>query len=132
MTTTQANILFRHLRGLAAATEQRGQSDWQLLERFVATHDEAAFETLVRRLGPMVLGVCRRLLGDVHDAEDAFQAAFLVLAQKASAVGKRGSVGGFLYRVAYNLALKAKRSAKARRRERRTSDRSSVDPLTEL
>jgi RNA polymerase sigma factor (sigma-70 family) len=132
MTTTQANLLSRHLRRLTAAAEQGGQPDRQLLERFAAAHDEAAFEALVRRHGPMVLGVCRRLLGDVHDAEDAFQAAFLVLAQKAGAVGKRGSVGGFLYRVAYNLALKAKASAAAWRRERSTGDRSFVDPLTEL
>jgi RNA polymerase sigma factor (sigma-70 family) len=132
MATTRANVLFRHLRGPAAAAERGGQPDRQLLERFAAAHDEAAFEALVRRHGPMVLGTVRRLLGNVHDAEDAFQAAFLVLAQKAGAVGKRGSVGGFLYRVAYNLALKAKASAAARRCERSTGDRPSVGPLTEL
>jgi RNA polymerase sigma factor (sigma-70 family) len=132
MTTPQADILSRHLRGLAAAAEQDRQPDQQLLERFAASHDDAAFEALVGRHGPMVLGVCRRLLGDVHEAEDAFQAAFLVLAREAGAVGKRGSVGGFMYRVAYNLALKAKASAAARQRERSTGARSSADPLTEL
>src|SRR5580704_12270545 len=82
-----------------------GLTDGQLLARFVAGRDETAFATLLQRHGPMVLGVCRRVLGHVHDAEDAFQATFLVLARKASAVVKRESVGAFLYGVAYRTAL---------------------------
>jgi RNA polymerase sigma factor (sigma-70 family) len=98
---------------------QAGDSatDGQLLGRFVATRDEAAFAALVRRHGPMVLGVCRRILHDVHDAEDAFQATFLVLARKAASVVRRDSVGCYLYRVAYRTALEA-RAANARRRAR--------------
>jgi RNA polymerase sigma factor (sigma-70 family) len=94
-----------------------GQTDAQLLARFVATRDETAFAALVRRHGPMVLGVCRRVLGHFHDAEDAFQATFLVLARKAASVLRRDSVSCYLHGVAYHTALRAG-SAIARRRKR--------------
>src|SRR5260370_10555968 len=94
-----------------------GLTDDQLLARFVAARDEASFAALLRRHGPMVLGVCRRVVRDAHDAEDAFQATFLILARKAAAVVKRDSVGSYLYAVAYHTALEAAR-ANARRRGR--------------
>ncbi|HEY7153148.1 MAG TPA: sigma factor, partial [Gemmataceae bacterium] len=97
-------------------------TDGQLLARFVAARDEASFAALVRRHGPMVLGVCRRLLRHAQDAEDCFQATFLVLARKASAV-KRESVGSWLYAVAYRTALEARAvNARRRRRERQVED----------
>jgi RNA polymerase sigma factor (sigma-70 family) len=90
------------------------EGDGQLLARFVACRDEAAFAALVRRHGPMVLGVCRRVLRHPQDAEDAFQATFLILARKAASVLKREAVGSWLYAVAYRTARDA-RDSRARR-----------------
>src|SRR5207302_8840976 len=84
------------LRG-AALREEGAPTDGQLLEAFVARGDGPAFEALVRRHAPMVLGVCRRVAGHAHDADDAFQATFLVLVRKASAVVPRDLVGNWLY-----------------------------------
>jgi RNA polymerase sigma factor (sigma-70 family) len=98
-------------------------TDGELLGAFVEQHDEAAFEALVRRHGAMVLGVCRRILGDVHDAEDAFQASFLVLARRAAAISQRELVGNWLYGVASRTALELKsRTARRRSREKQVMD----------
>ena len=83
-------------------------SDRQLLERFVNLKDEAAFETIVWRYGRMILGTCRRILHDHHDAEDAFQATFLVLFHKAASINRRDSLSSWLFKVAYRVALKAR------------------------
>src|SRR5205807_1507810 len=82
-----------HIRGLVVAQDTAGSADSVLLERFLTGRDEAAFEALVRRHGPMVLGVCRRILPNPHDAEDAFQATFLVLVRKAASIAKRELLG---------------------------------------
>jgi DNA-directed RNA polymerase specialized sigma24 family protein len=98
-------------------------TDGQLLECFVTRQDEAAFEALVRRHGPMVLGVCQRVVGNVHDAEDAFQATFLVLVRKAKTVVPREFVGNWLYGVAYRTALKARAGAARRHaKEKQVTD----------
>ncbi len=93
-----------------------GLSDLRLLERYVAARDESAFEALVVRHGPMVLSVCRRVLVDPNDADDAFQAAFLLLARKARSIRDERSVGGWLHRVAWRIAVQLRADA-ARRRE---------------
>ncbi|MGH7991846.1 MAG: RNA polymerase sigma factor, partial [Limisphaerales bacterium] len=80
-----SNVL-SHLRGILARPGAEEHTDGQLLERFLSRRDECAFEMLMRRHGPMVLGVCRRILGNHHDAEDAFQAAFLVLVRRAGSI----------------------------------------------
>src|SRR5262249_33659700 len=90
-------------------------TDGQLLDLFLGRRHQGAFEALLRRPRPTVPGVCRRVPPDSHDAEDAFQAPFLVLAQKAAAIVPREMVGNWLYGVAYRTALKA-RGLAARRR----------------
>src|SRR5262252_3958523 len=95
--------LIRYLRRTAAPADAPAGSDAQLLERFATARDEDAFELLARRHGPMVLGVCRRVLGDTHDAEDAFQATLLLLARKADTLTRHPSVGAWLHTVAFRV-----------------------------
>jgi RNA polymerase sigma-70 factor (ECF subfamily) len=110
---TQLNRVVDFFRELAASGADAA-TDRHLLERFALERDEASFARLVRRHGGMVLGVCRRVLGDAHAAEDVFQATFLVLAHKAAGVRWRESVGGWLHTIALRLALKAKSTAHLR------------------
>jgi RNA polymerase sigma factor (sigma-70 family) len=105
-----------HLRRLTDPARWRELSDADLLERFRLHREEAAFTLLVQRHGPMVFAVCRRILGNVHQAEDAFQATFLVLVRKAGSIHKQHSLAAWLHRVAYRLALKAR--AQSIRRQR--------------
>jgi RNA polymerase sigma factor (sigma-70 family) len=112
-----AGGLLRHVRGLALTRDETGRADAELLERFLGRRDEAAFAALVRRHGPMVLGVCRRILRDAHDADDAFQATFLVLVRKAGSLRRRELLGNWLYGVACRTALEAKAAAARRRRK---------------
>jgi RNA polymerase sigma factor (sigma-70 family) len=106
-------------RRVPAAENADEATDAHLLELFIQQRDEGAFAVLVRRHGPMVLGVCRRVLGNDHDAEDAFQAVFLVLTRKASSVRPREMVGNWLYGVAVRTALEARKTAAKRQRKER-------------
>jgi RNA polymerase sigma factor (sigma-70 family) len=131
MTAATTNLL-RHVRQLVASRPLDRLTDHQLLEGFIARREEAMFAQLVRRHGAMVLSVCRRILGHEQDAEDAFQAAFLILARKAGSI-RQSDVGGFLYRVAYHLAVRARANAAKRKdRERREAAMSATEPLADL
>jgi RNA polymerase sigma factor (sigma-70 family) len=107
--------LFRQIRRLAGVRNAETIGDAALLERFVYQRDEAAFELLVHRYAPLVLGLCRRVLRDVHAADDAFQATFLILARKAGTIRRPNFLGSWLYKVALRAALEAK-SRDAQRR----------------
>src|SRR5436190_6566697 len=113
--------VMRLLHRVAGPETGAAESDRQLLQRFTGARDEAAFAALVRRHGPMVLGVCRRVLRDPHEAEDAFQAAFVVLIQKAPSVAPAERVGNWLHGVAYRTALAA-RALRRRSRERQQDE----------
>jgi RNA polymerase sigma factor (sigma-70 family) len=115
MLNRRQEVLLPHLCRLIGPASGGELSDRALLERFLGEHDAAAFEALVRRHGPTVLGVCRRVLHNAHDAEDAFQATFLVLVRKGRSIVRREAVGSFLYGVAYRVALKARAGALRRR-----------------
>jgi RNA polymerase sigma-70 factor (ECF subfamily) len=108
--------VLRFIRRITVSAGSGDTPDAELLQRFAVSRDAAAFAALVQRHGPMVLGVCQRVLGDVADAEDAFQATFLVLVRRAGAVGRPDLLGQWLYGVAYRTALKARCTAALRRR----------------
>jgi RNA polymerase sigma factor (sigma-70 family) len=115
MPISKLNRVIHHVRTALAGQDGAQRLDGDLLERYVCQRDEAAFEALVRRHGPMVLGVCRRVLHNVHDVEDAFQATFLILVRKASTLRSPSMIGNWLYGVAYRTALHARNAAAKRR-----------------
>jgi RNA polymerase sigma factor (sigma-70 family) len=115
--------LLRHVRRLIGTSADAPASDGQLLDRFVAEKDPDAFAALMARHGGMVLGVCRRVLGHEQEAEDAFQATFLVLARKSGSIRRHDSLAGWLCRVAYRVAV----TARARATRRRDLERQATD-----
>jgi RNA polymerase sigma factor (sigma-70 family) len=114
MATRSIASFLQHLRYTLRLHEDT-PNDAQLLKQFIEHRDQSAFATIVRRHGLMVLGVCRRLVHDQHDAEDAFQATFLILVRKAASIAKRELLANWLYGVAYNTALKARAASMKRR-----------------
>ena len=122
MATSPMDVVIQQLRS-TVLREGAGLTDGQLLESFVRQRDEAALAALVRRHGPMVWGVCRRLLRCHHDAEDAFQATFLVLVRKATTIQPMEMVGNWLYGVAHQTAVKARAvAAKRSAREKQMTE----------
>jgi RNA polymerase sigma factor (sigma-70 family) len=128
-----ANGVLEQLRTLMAAERADALTDRELLECFVRDRDEAAFTALLRRHGSMVLRVCRGVLGNEADAEDAFQATFMVLARKARRVQWRESIGSWLHEVARRVAHEAKtRKARRQMRESQAEPRPTGDPLADI
>jgi RNA polymerase sigma factor (sigma-70 family) len=131
MPASDIDSVIHHLRRAALLDGGAGLTDGQLLDRFVSGGDAAAIEVLVRRHAPMVWGTVRRVLRSHHDAEDAFQATFLVLARKAASVVPREMVANWLYGVARQTALKARATAARRRGRERQVERMPEPPVAE-
>jgi RNA polymerase sigma factor (sigma-70 family) len=131
MANGQLSKAIRQLRRLLGVSGTSDPSDRQLLERFVALRDEEAFTVLVERYGPLVWGVCRRILVNDADAEDAFQAAFWVLARKAQAIQWHESIGNWLYGVACRTAWKVRSKADLRRRHEQQAALMNSSPAEE-
>jgi RNA polymerase sigma factor (sigma-70 family) len=128
MLNRQQEVVLPHLCRLIGSPYGGDVTDGELLERFLGRRDAAAFAALVRRHGPTVLGVCRRILRNAHDAEDAFQATFLVLVRNGRSIARREALGSFLYGVAYRVALKARADAIRRRHHERHAARRTEEP----
>jgi RNA polymerase sigma factor (sigma-70 family) len=132
MAGEQIGAVLRFIRRAAGARGRGEETDADLVDRFAARRDEAAFAALLRRHGPLVLGVCRRVLGNAADADDAFQATFLVLVRKARSIRKSASVASWLHGVAHRVALEARtRAARRRAHERRAEAAGLADPSGE-
>jgi RNA polymerase sigma factor (sigma-70 family) len=122
----RSGIMLGQIQRLFARGTVSGLSEGQLLARFVVDRDELAFEAIVSRHGPMVLGVCRRLLDDPHDVEDGFQATFLVLVRKAGSLNDRELLAKWLYGVALRVATRLRRDRTRLRVRERTDVRDEV------
>src|ERR1700733_1961418 len=127
MASVHLGSALRQIRGLFEVGTVAGLTDGQLLDRYLTRRDESAFEALVMRHGPMVLGVCHAVLHGSPEVEDAFQATFLVLIRKARPIRGRDAVGGWLHRVAHRVPVQAARDrSRTDLRERTTGELSDL------
>src|SRR5262245_16948450 len=123
MASSQTSEVIQHLRRAVLLRDGAGLTDGQLLHDYLSRRDEVALAALVRRHAPMVWGVCRRVLRNHHDAEDAFQASFLVFVRKAASLAAPELLASWLYGVAHQTALKARATTDKRRaRERQVTE----------
>jgi RNA polymerase sigma factor (sigma-70 family) len=130
MANMQLGSVIRHVKSIADRYSDQDPNDVDLLQSFADHSDPRVFEAIMARHGPMVLRVCRRLLGNSHDAEDVFQATFLILAQKAASIRKRASLASWLHGVAFRMANKLKRAAVRRyTHEAKASPARTADPV---
>src|SRR5436305_7228395 len=129
MANSKTSEVIQHICRAVLLQDRAGMTDGQLLECFLAQRDDAAFAALVRRHAPMVWGVCRRLLDNHHDTEDAFQATFLVLVKKAADV-PRQAVANWLYGVARQTAVRLRATA-VKRGRRETQVATMPEPTVE-
>ena len=125
-TGQQSGLVLGQIQRLFSRGTVSGLSEGQLLARYVGERDELAFEAIVSRNGPMVLGICRRLLDDPNDVEDAFQATFLVLVKRAGSLRDRDLLANWLHGVALRVATRSRRDRTSRRIRDRTVDREKV------
>jgi RNA polymerase sigma factor (sigma-70 family) len=132
MTKDALGTVIRQIRHLIGARQGSDRTDADLLQCFVAHGEEQAFAELMNRHGPMVLSVCRRLTNSLEDADDAFQATFLVLVRKGGSIRKGESVGSWLYGVAIRVAREARiREDRRRLRDRQAMNLTQIDPSTQ-
>jgi RNA polymerase sigma factor (sigma-70 family) len=129
MASGQISAVVRFIQKLTGSRKTDLLADGSLLDRFVTHRDESAFATLMHRHGPLVVSVCRSILCNESDVEDAFQATFLVLVRKARSINKRESLASWLYGVAYRIAVRAKtRAGRTTLREAECMDEATLDP----
>jgi RNA polymerase sigma-70 factor (ECF subfamily) len=133
MTGRTLNAVVDYIHRIAAVGQFVKLTDGELVERFIATQDEEAFGALIHRHGPLVLSVCQRVLHNIEDAEDAFQATFLVLVRKARSIAKQDSVASWLHGVAHRIAVRAtiarSRRQAVERQVRRTHPADSLNDV---
>jgi RNA polymerase sigma factor (sigma-70 family) len=132
MSAASLGVVVRRLRAAAGAEAAQEVADAELLRRFAAARDEAAFAAIVHRYGHLVLGVCRRVLGHEQDAEDACQATFLILARRAPSIRKHTALASWLHGVAHHVSLNARRAAARRRKHERQVKQPPPAPDTDL